>query len=170
MKILRIVLAAQLFIFLAWGGWLLSSKNTAAAEFYLETQPVDPRDLLSGTFVALSYEIANPPARSCQEALKKGDSFYVQLEARGRTVGTGQGDVPVYEAVDCAKTAPEGGLWAKASPYWGFGGRASARYGIERFYLNEDNPLKDARSGSVIAKVKIDRSRKLVLLDLVKKI
>ena len=169
MKKLRIVLAAQLLIFIAWGGWLLSSKSTKSAEFYLETQPVDPRDLLSGTFVALNYEIANPQARACREALKKGDAFYVQLEARGRTAATALGEVPVYEAVDCNGDDPEGGLWAKASPYWGTG-RATALYGIERFYLNEDNPLKDARSGSVIARVKLNRSRKLVLLDLVKKI
>ncbi len=171
MKKLRIVLAAQLFIFIAWGGWLLSSKNTAAGEFYLETQPVDPRDLLSGTFVALNYDITNPQAGSCEEALKTGtwSTFYVKLEGRGRTARTAQGEVTVYEAVDCARTAPEDGLWAKASAYGGFNGRSSARYGIERFYLNENNPLKDARSGSVVAKVKIDRSRQLVLIDLVKK-
>ena len=66
-------------------------------------------------------------------------------------------------------TPPAGeGNWARAEKGYGF--RPSARYGIERFFLNEDNPLKDARSGSVIAKVKLGHNNQLILLDLVKKI
>lgn len=170
MKNLRIVLAAQLFIFIAWGGWLLSSRNTVAAEFYLETQPVDPRDLISGTFVALSYPIAAMQAGNCP-ALAGSRVFFVKLEDRGRTAATESGPAPIYEATDCAKEAPAGEAnWARGESVHGFTGLSSALYGIERFYLNEDNPLKDARSGSVLSKVKIDRSRRLVLLDLVKKI
>lgn len=46
----------------------------------------------------------------------------------------------------------------------------TAVYGIEKFFVNENNPLKDARSGSVLAKVKIGHGHRLELLDLVKKI
>ncbi len=167
---LRIVLAAQLFFFVAWGGWLFSSRNAASPEFCLETTPVDPRDLLSGTYVALSYGISRPQAGLCPALLNSGRDLYVKLENRGRTVYTAEGTVPVYEAVGCAGYPPpdEQG-WVHADPQPGFPG-PSARYGIEKFFLNENDPRKDARSGSVVAKVKIDRGHRLVLLDLVKKI
>lgn len=164
---LRIVLAAQLLFFTAWGGYLLSSKNSASPEFYLETVPADPRDLLSGTFVALSYGISNPRAGACPAVIAANPVFFVKLEHRGGTAATPKGPVPVYEATDCA-AAPQGAGWARAAFQPGFLG--PARYGIERFYLNENDPRKNARSGSVAAKVKIGRANQLVLLDLVEKI
>jgi len=170
MSKLRILLGLQLLFFFAWGGWLLSSKHSASPEFYLETIPVDPRDLLSGTFVALTYAISNPQAGACPAVLNSNPEFFVKLENKGKTALTPEGAVPVYEAAGCAVDAPdkEPG-WARAAQQPGFR-RPGARYGIERFYLNENDPRKDARSGSVIAKVKINRRRQLVLLDLVKKI
>jgi len=170
MKNLRIVLGLQLLFFAAWAGWLLSSRNAASPEFYLETEPVDPRDLLSGTFVSLNYAISSPAAGSCSGIMNTALSMYVKLEDKGVTAGTQHGPVPVYEAVDCSDKEPSGAGWARATAQPSFGGRTTARYGIERFYLNENDPRKDARSGSVLAKVKIDASRQLVLLDLVKKI
>jgi uncharacterized membrane-anchored protein len=165
MKKLRIALGLQLFFFAAWGAYLLSSKNTDSPEFYLETVPADPRDLISGTYVALSYEISDPKAGNCYAMPEK--SFYVKLESRGKTSGTALGRVPVYEAVDCARNIRNEPGWART----GSESRAgAAKYGIERFYLNENDPRKDARSGSVLAKVKIDGRRQLVLLDLVNKI
>ncbi len=169
MNKLRIILAAQLLFFIAWGGWLLSSKNTASPVFCLETVPVDPRDLISGTFVALKYEISTPQAGSCTAVLNSNREFLVKLEDKGRTANTPEGTLPVYEATDCALNAPAAETgWVKAALRPGFP-RPGARYGIESFFVNENDPRKDARSGSVIAKVKIDRRRQLVLLDLVKK-
>jgi len=69
----------------------------------------------------------------------------------------------------CALAAgPEYG-WVKAAPRYLFGAGAAAAYGIERFYLNENDPRRNARSGSVLAKVKIDGSHRLALLDLAEK-
>ena len=170
MSKLRIALGLQLLFFIAWGGWLLSSKNTPSPEFYLETVPVDPRDLLSGTFVALTYEISNPQAGACPAVMNSSPKFFVKLEDRGRIAETPDGPAAVFEATDCARKPPVGEPgWVSAALQPG-ARRPGARYGIERFYLNENDPRKDARSGSVIAKVKIDRRRQLVLLDLVKKI
>ncbi|MDO8804239.1 MAG: GDYXXLXY domain-containing protein [Elusimicrobiota bacterium] len=169
MSKLRIVLGLQLLFFVAWGGWLLSSKNTASPEFYLETVPVDPRDLLSGTYVALTYGISTPQAGSCLAVLSSNSKFFVKLEDRGRTAETPDGPAAVYEATDCSKDPANEPGWVSATLQPNFP-RPGARYGIERFFLNENDPRKDARSGSVIAKVKIDRRRQLVLLDLVKKI
>ncbi|MBI4350979.1 MAG: GDYXXLXY domain-containing protein [Elusimicrobia bacterium] len=167
---LRIVLAAQLLFFVAWGGWLLASRNSASPAFYLETTPVDPRDLISGTYVALTYGISRPQAGLCPAMLNSGRDFFVKLESRGRTAATAEGAVPVYEAAACAGYPPpdEQG-WVHADPQPGFPGPA-ARYGIEKFFLNENDPRKDARSGSVVARVRIGRDHRLQLLDLVRKI
>jgi hypothetical protein len=170
MKKLRIVLGVQLAVFVLWGGWLFYSRGGDGAEFCLETRPVDPRDLISGTYVALNYDISTPAAEGCAAFAGGYDAFYVRLEDRGRTALTPEGAVAVYEAAACAAApGPEYG-WAKAEPQRGSWRRGAALYGIERFYLNENDPRKDARSGSVIAKVKIGRDRRLALLDLVRKI
>jgi uncharacterized membrane-anchored protein len=168
MSKLRIVLGVQLLFFAVWGGFLLSSRNTDSPEFYLETIPVDPRDLLSGTYVSLSYDISAPKAGSCPSFGKFGPLF-VKLEDKGRTAYTAAGPAHVYEAADCAKNPPREPGWAAGTLQYGFRGTAVS-YGIEKFFLNENDPRKDARSGSVIAKVKIDRRRRLVLLDLAKKL
>ena len=96
--------------------------------------------------------------------------MFVKLEDKGRTANTPDGFVPVLEAAECSAKEPGGKSWARADVQPAFGGRSAARYGIEKFFLNENDPRKDARSGSVIAKVKIGSGRRLVLLDLVKKI
>ncbi|HAN03651.1 MAG TPA: hypothetical protein DCW72_02275 [Elusimicrobia bacterium] len=168
MSKLRIILLAQLAFFGAWGGWLLSSRNADSPEFYLETAPVDPRDLISGTYVALTYDISRPTAGDCRDFSNFGPVF-VKLEHRGGTANTADGPVPVYEAVDCSANPPQEPGWAAASLQHGFGGM-TALYGIERFFLNENDPRKDAVSGTVVAKVKIGHGRRLDLLDLVKKI
>lgn len=166
---LRLVLGLQLLLFTAWGGWLIASRNTDSPEFYLETEPVDPRDLLSGTYVALNYDVSNPRLGRCPRRSRDLGALFVKMEDRGKKVETESGTATVYEAVDCHKNPPQEPGWTKADMKYS-AGRTVATYGIERFYLNENDPLKDAKSGSVLAKVKIDRNRNLVLLDLVKKI
>jgi len=167
MNRLRLVLGLQLLFFIAWGGWLLASRYADTPEFYLATAPVDPRDLLSGTYVALTYDISRPSAGECASFTGFGPLF-VKLEPRGTTARTEAGEVQLYEATDCARTAPQAPGWAAATMQ--YNGRLTAVYGIEKFFLNENDPRKDARSGSVLARVKIDKNRKLVLLDLVKKL
>ena len=165
---LRIVLAAQLLFFIAWGGWLLTSRNSDSPEFYLETTPVDPRDLISGTYVALTYAVSTPTAGDCRSYTKFGPVF-VKLAPLGRTINLESGPAPVYEAVDCSANPPQEPGWVSATMQYGFRGNMAV-YGIEKFFLNENDPRKDARSGSVAAKVKIGHGRRLQLLDLVKKI
>jgi hypothetical protein len=168
MNKLRMVLGLQLLLFSGWGGYLVYSRGAASPEFYLETRPVDPRDLVSGTYVALSYDISAPGPDSCKALLAARSKFFVKLEDRGRTEMTKQGAVPVYEAADCAPQAGTEYGWVKAEPLYTFGGY-TAGYGIERFYLNENDPRRNARSGSVLARVKIGRGGGLQLLDLVEK-
>src|SRR6185436_20888926 len=54
---LYVALAAQVLFFSAWGARLLTSHRDVGI-VWLATEPVDPRDLLSGNYVALRYPIA----------------------------------------------------------------------------------------------------------------
>ncbi|MBI5744356.1 MAG: GDYXXLXY domain-containing protein [Elusimicrobia bacterium] len=169
MNKLRIVLILQLALFFGWASYLLVSKNSDSPEFCLETEPVDPRDLISGTYVALNYRISSPQAPSCTYLTANALSMYVRLQDSGRTVNTVNGPVPVYDAAECSAEARDGLGWVRAA-IQPSSGRAAVTYGIERFFLNENDPRKDARSGSVVARVKIGANRQLVLLDLANKI
>jgi uncharacterized membrane-anchored protein len=144
--------------------------NTAISGIYLETEPVDPRDLLSGTYVALNYAISTP--EQCRALIKKGwnTPVYVKLEQKGRTAPTASGPVTLYEVSACAE-GPDysGALWVRGTAENVSSGPPRVRYGIERFFINENDPLKDARSGQVVAKVKLDRYDNLRLEKLIKK-
>jgi len=172
MNKLKTTLIAQLVFFGLWGGYLLTAGKTARPGIYLETEPVDPRDLLSGTYVALSYNISTP--EQCRKLVKTnyGLAVYVKLENKGKTASTADGDVPLYEATDCALEPDRtGALWARGSASVEGLPNSVPRvlYGIEKFFVNENDPLKDARSGQVVARVKLDRFNNLRLDKLIKK-
>ncbi len=171
MSRLKYVLAAQLLIFAGWAGWLLNARNSPAQEFYLDTAPVDPRDVLAGTFVALNYGISSPG--TCADLLKNdaySGPLFVKLEYKGRKAAAGGAEAQIYEPAACAGQPGKDGLWARGvlvRGHYAFADRIE--YGIERFYLNEHDARKDARSGSVLAKVRLGRDHRLSLVDLVKK-
>ncbi|MDA8132371.1 MAG: GDYXXLXY domain-containing protein [Elusimicrobia bacterium] len=169
MSRLRVILLLQLLFFMGWASYLFSSRDSDSPEFYLETAPVDPRDILSGTYVALNYDISRPGIGDCSSRAAYGP-VYVKLEHKGKTARTETGKVQVYEATDCRRNSPQEQGWAAGSLQYSWGGNA-VKYGIEKFFLNENDPRKDLHSGtSVLAKVKIGSGRRLVLLDLVKKV
>ena len=166
---LKLVIIAQVAFFGLWGGYLLTMGKTAGPDIYLKTEPVDPRDLLSGAYVALSYDISVP--EQCREftSANAGMSVYVKLENKGKTAPTADGPVPLYEAAGCA-TEPDhtGALWAQGSAESSINGGLRVRYGIEKFFVNENDPLKDARSGQVVARVKLNRFNNLRLDKLIR--
>ena len=160
-------LALQLIFFVGWGGRLLTSHRDVAV-VWLATEPVDPRDLLSGNYVALRYEIARtfcdrPDGRNEDSAIP----VWVQLVPNGDQVPTAETMATLSSAVACRTTPPDldgGAPWIL--------GRLESRsdrisFGIERMFVGEDNPLRTATSGSVIAKVAINDTFEPRLLGLV---
>jgi uncharacterized membrane-anchored protein len=167
------VLVLQLAFFAGWGTLLLTSHRVAAT-VWLETAPVDPRDLLSGHYVALRYAIAAPDAGDCTalRAESAGGELFIALAPSGRTVATTQGPAALAEAVRCQATPPEPAAGAGAT--WIVGTLAAQgadgltlQFGIERFYVPEDSPLRQARSGDVVAKIAIDDAFRPRIVDLV---
>lgn len=160
---LRVALAAQVLLFAAWGMQLLGSHRGANV-VWLATEPVDPRDLLSGHYVALRYRIASS-VPNCELPTDEGvgRAVWVQLVPTGETFETDEGPAIVSEAVSCSMSLPTGGVWILGK----LDGGGRVVYGIERMFVPEDDPRREARSGTVVAKVALNEVFQPRLLDLV---
>jgi uncharacterized membrane-anchored protein len=167
---LRLALAAQLGFFGIWGATLLTSHRDAPV-VWLATEPVDPRDLLSGHYVALRYRISTAAATGCETAedAQHDSVVYVRLEKSGELVHTAGGPVEISAAIACQKDPPvpsSGEQWI-VGRFDATQRRGDIAYGIERFYLPETSPLREARSGEVVAKVTIAHGFEARIVDLV---
>lgn len=163
---LRIALAVQLLFFAGWGVRLLGSHQ-GAGFVWLATEPVDPRDLLSGHYVALRYTIASAASSYCDlPADERGGAIvWIELAPTGQSFETPEGPAVVSEAVGCATAPPTAGVWIVG--HLDADGRVA--YGIERMFVSEDDPRREARSGTVVAKVALNEAFEPRLLDLVPK-
>ena len=104
----------------------------------LETQPVDPRDLIRGDYVMLSYKISDLDRSLFFPALRnaptQGQAVYVALESNG----------PFYVAVQASldPIKPSGGrivLKGQVQSGWGDTGRRAIHvaYGLEQYFVRE---------------------------------
>ena len=168
MRILKAALVLQCLFFAAWGGRLLASSRSGE-EMWLRTVPVDPRDLISGHYVALSYDLNSPSAQACAELLAgpEGSAVFVELRPSTETGHVAGREVKVWEAKACrARAEGLAGSWAKGVVRRSSWRAPSIEFGIERFYVTEDSPLRQAHSGQVLAKTSLHRGR-LSLRDIV---
>jgi len=170
MKWLRSAMVLQIVFFGTW--WIyLSESHKGGQEMWLETVPVDPRDLISGNYVSLSYNLTPEALPNCKKFLAQNDidGFFVELVPAGKQIRTKQGAVEVWKAADCSLhlgTSPSTTFYAKGrleKQSW----RRRLIFGIEKFFVNEGSPLRYAQSGSVVAKVSLNSSHQLRIIDLV---
>jgi uncharacterized membrane-anchored protein len=134
LKLLLLVLALQT----AWilGTTFVQERTLTGGKLVLlETRPVDPRDLLRGDYVTLSYKISDvaltPPIPG--DGLPAGTTVYVALEQRGQ-----------FHEVALASTNPitpaEGQVVLKghSRSWWNnAAGTVHLEYGLERYYVRE---------------------------------
>jgi uncharacterized membrane-anchored protein len=138
LKLLVVVLGLQV-------AWVLGTVTTqehrlhSAPTVLLETQPVDPRDLLRSNYIILNYKISQVPlklfALAQTEAPPAGRTVYVVLEPRGQ----------FHEAVSASREFPKPApgqtvIRGTVDQPWGAGGSGAAvriRYGLERYYVPE---------------------------------
>lgn len=165
---LRVALAAQLLFFAGWGARLLTSHRDAGI-VWLATEPIDPRDLLSGHYVALHYAIAAAAFGACEvPAHERGGTIvWIALAPTGAPIETTVGPVVPSEAVGCRLAPPEDGTGVWIMGRLDVDGRVI--YGIERMFVPEDDPRREARSGSVVAQVALNDRFEPRLVDLVPK-
>ncbi len=165
---LRLLLIAQIALFGAWGARLATSYANAPS-VWLATEPVDPRDLIAGHYVALRYRIGSATIAGCGVPVDAAGPVivWVRLEDRGDRRWTDAGPVPVAEPVACRTTPPEpapGERWitGRLAPH---GDRIA--YGIERFYVGETSRLREATTGHVVARVALGDDRRARIVALV---
>jgi uncharacterized membrane-anchored protein len=120
-RLLHVILLLQVASLL--GLYAYHSHIEKAGKTYLiKCAPVDPRDLLSGDYVSLRYEIGLLPERF-EELDYKNKEVYVTLEPSG----------PVWEVQDVSNVPP-----AEGKPYLkGQGNGREIKYGIEKYYIPE---------------------------------
>ena len=137
-KLLIAVLALQ-------SAWILGTSFqqerllNAGREILLETQPVDPRDLLRGDFVRLNYTISDIPREKFLPAvtneLPADKTVYVALALSG----TNQFWNVTRASLN--KISPEGGeviLRGKSEWSWRSGsGFVRVEYGLEKYFVAE---------------------------------
>jgi hypothetical protein len=156
-------LAAQLIFFGGWGARLLTSHRDVAV-VWLATEPVDPRDLLSGNYVALRYVVART---YCDVDGTTPVPVWVGLAPIGEEVPTAEGTVRLSSQTQCRTIPPDpgdGGNWMR--------GELDPRtdritFGIERMFVAETSPLRTATTGTVVAKIALNDVSEPRLLGLV---
>lgn len=122
-------------------------------EIILKTQPVDPRDILRGQYVALRYEISTLDSKlfySGAQSLKLGSIVYVELEKGGGNI---------WQAVRASLDKPENGLFIKGTVESTSGSRVNIKYGIESYFVDPERAVElesEARRGILLMRVIVD--------------
>ena len=79
-----LVVAVQAVLLLGWAGFH-EWNRASAPTILLETVPVDPRDLLRGDYMILSYKISRVPAPAkTGRVVSPGREIWVTLRPQGR--------------------------------------------------------------------------------------
>lgn len=143
----------------AFLGYMIESRASIlrnGVDVVLKTVPVDPRDLLRGDYVILSYDISTIPAEKISGGFP-GEATHAQLSVRLEKQADGFWGVS--EASFGSLAPKEGSVIARSAPFYFYpasGGPQSALtvdYGIERYYVpeGEGRVLEEARNASALA-------------------
>jgi uncharacterized membrane-anchored protein len=136
LKLLILVLALQ-------SAWLLGTvfvqerALSTGKVIILETERIDPRDLLRGDYLILNYKISSVPTNlfspPVNRDLPAGTKVYVALEPRGEFFTIATASTNLF--------APSvNQVLLKASSTWNAWNVTNAihvEYGLERFFVNE---------------------------------
>ena len=173
MKMLKISLAVQIAFFALWALWLFSADSRTSHDFWLETKPVDPRDLLSGHYVTLKYDIESPDESSCKkydsrQIRKSRKNIFVKLKPGNRLLLENGNTVTAYKLDSCSeeKNPADDAVWLKAhtGPLWG---QSYLVYeNLNRFYMNEKDKKLNIRSGHAAVHVKITGNDRIRLTEI----
>lgn len=127
-------------------------------EILLETVPVDPRDILRGDYVALSYRISTVPKapKASFSELQKGGALYVALERNPSGVAKISG---------ASTDRPKSGLYLKGRVTYFSSNTIHCDYGLGAYYVPEGTgrELEEAvRHGQALAKIRVFKGRGVI--------
>lgn len=129
------IVAAQVLFLLGWAGYHEKVRQYAPV-ILLQGRPVDPRDLLRGDYMTLSYDISNVTIPDLPAGEKQvsamGATVWVLLEKRG--------NYHVVAEASLKPLSPAAGQFLVQGTLTGangFGRAPRVEYGIERFFVPE---------------------------------
>lgn len=150
-RLLLVLVLCQILFLLGLAGSYYAT-DWWGEEIRLQTKPVDPRDLLYGDYVTLSYEISqlDPSLWQDAEQPKRGESIYVVLKPDTGGVyrpTAAYGDKPAVSAEEAVLKGRVNYSWDRA---------ITVQYGLERFYVPEGTgqELEEAARDTIV-RVKI---------------
>jgi uncharacterized membrane-anchored protein len=138
LKLLILVLALQT----AWLLGMVATQEYAFAHgkaILLETRPVDPRDLLSGDYLMLRYQISDVPTNLFSPPVKKDLPYGTKIFA---ALAPGTNEFYVVTRASTHALAPSSDaevVLCGNSTYtrWNMTNSVHVEYGIERYYVAE---------------------------------
>ena len=168
LKLIILVLALQA----AWLLGMVATQEYALAHgkaILLETQPVDPRDLLSGDYLMLRYKISDVPTNLFLPPVKKdlpyGTKIFVAL-------APGTNEFYIVSRASTNALAPSSGaevLLSGKSTYawWNTTNSIHVEYAIERYYVAEGtgNPPRGKLTARAIVPASGHAKLQQVFLD-----
>jgi len=161
---LAILVLAQALVLLGLAGSSYAAVRFGK-EIRLQTVPVDPRDILYGDYVTLSYEISrlSPSIWRGASLPKEGEPIYVAVAPKG----------DVYEAIAAypnrVAPPPEGAL-LKGLVELQWDKDIVVRYGLERYYVPEGTGLAlEREAGTLIVVAKVAPWGRATLTDVLTK-
>jgi uncharacterized membrane-anchored protein len=107
-------------------------------EIRLETEPVDPRDLLYGDYVILNYDISNLSStlwKGSDEVPEQGSTVYVVMKPKSSEVD------PIFTAVGVYEKKPtleNDEVILRGRVVYSYGHEIRVNYGIEKYYVPEN--------------------------------
>jgi uncharacterized membrane-anchored protein len=134
---LRLLVAAQALVLLGIAGLALATDHWGRT-LRLRTRPVDPRDLLYGDYVRLSYDVSELDStlwRGPGPVPRRGGHVWVLLRAA----------TPAWQPVGVYGTAPPATAdqaVLRGQVVNGWTRKISIRYGLERYYVPEGRGRK----------------------------
>ena len=141
-------------------GYMIESRATILRnghDVVLQTVPVDPRDLLRGDYVILSYDISSIPLDKLVDKLPEEETD-AQLSVRLAKADDGFWHVK-EAAFGTLLPLEDGTVVARTQPFYFYPQPAgsqtslSVEYGIERYYVPEGQgkPLEEARNAQALS-------------------
>ena len=132
-KRIIVLLIALLWVIVTVG--FIASKQAVLKSgkvILLETEPVDPRDLLRGDYVILSYRISNlhlDRIASEKKYFRHGEIVYVEVEPKGK----------YWEAASISAERPVAGagIFIRGRVRGSRSNEAHVLYGIENYFVPE---------------------------------
>lgn len=146
--------------------FLYQSIVIGGREIILKTEPVDPRDILRGKYVALRYDISTIKSEIIKDFcvgpencwLANGSDIYVTLAEKGGGI---------WSATEAGRYKPVSGLFLKGEVRNIASSRGiSVSYGIESYFVDPERAQEldqSARRGWLLMRVVVDKNGKGVL-------